>query len=177
MEVIYELTYEDMKKVIIESFYLLPKSNKIKDTIKSIVLYISVLYVILSLLPNYSFVNISLFCFVFGLFIYFLVTRSLPFLISRAAIAWEKKKLHYQYQLILLDDYLIYKDLQKERNNLKIPWENLKLKKEDEHYFYFYIASLHRVLALKKKILPASKISAEKYIQTLKEKTAPDERK
>lgn len=170
MEVVYELTYEDMKKVIIESFYLLPKSNKIKDTIKSIVLYISVLYVILSLLPNYSFFNISLFWFVFGLFIYFLLTRSLPFLISRAAIVWKKKELPYQYQIILLDDYLIYKDLQKERNNLKIPWENLKLKKEDEYYFYFYITSLHRTLVLKKQILPSSTISERQYIQFLQEK-------
>lgn len=177
MEVIYELTYEDMKRVVLESFYLLPNPHKIKDTLKVIILYISILYVVLSLFPNYSFFNISPLWFIFGLFAFLFLSKQLPFLISRAAIILEKKKLPYHYQIILSDDYLIYKDLQRDQNSLKVPWESLKLKKEDENYFYFYITSLNRVLALKKQILPESKVSAEKYVQTLKEKTTPDERK
>lgn len=171
MEVIYELTYKNMKKVTLKTFKLLPNPHKIKDTLTSAVVYVSVLYVVSAFLPSYSFFDISPAWFFFGFAVYIFLFKVFLIVFSLIIISFKKSKFPYQYQVFLSHDHLIYKDLQKEQNNLKVSWEALRLKEEDDDYFYFYIEPLHRMLVLKKQILPNSTISEREYIQILQEKT------
>lgn len=175
MEAIFELTYQDVKNIYLDSFYLLPTSHKSR-VIDSII-YPLILSLILIVISDFSFIAILFVYVIFGLFTYMFFSKWTASLIGIIALWRNRNNFPKKYSVLLADDFLEYKNLQSSKGNIKIPWESIEFFKEKEAFLLLYIPSLNKVTVLKKKTTLDSPTSDTSYQLFLSQKLENCERK
>lgn len=168
MQVNFELTNEDMKKIFPDAFYLMPTSHQLKmgDSFAYPLIFI----IIFHFFTDLSFGIILLGAILLGILTYFFISRWILVFLTRVMVWKHKKKFPRKYQLRLYDDYFIYTDLQNGNNHYKIPWDTIENVKVKDNFIFIYVQSINKVLVLNKNVSLPSPTSSQLYIEILKEK-------
>lgn len=167
MEVVYELTYDDMQGIAQELVYIMPNRHESKVSLS--VLIPAIGSIIPIILRAFSVFKIFFVGLLVGILIYFLLADYLIRFLFKLITRMKKDTFPYQYKVVLSESDLIYIDYQKKQNNARIPWHALTVLKEDTNFFYLYVQTLNQFIPLKKKSF-SSTSTEEEYHRILNQK-------
>lgn len=113
MEVVYELTYDDMQRIAQELVYIMP--NKRKSKVSLSILIPAIGSIVPIVLRAFSVLKIFFVGVLVGILIYFLLADYLIRFIFKLITRMEKDTFPYRYKIVLSESDLIYIDDQKNK--------------------------------------------------------------